>query len=291
MPKFAGGLLRQKIVTETSSANGLQVSWKWYNEAQGLVEWTFTNPTNAVGTVILFRNGYYFGNAFYPVYEATPGFGVSWAQNLDPLVDNGVENNSPPIGIVQWASGQRIVCFLFTIAPNSSWSMLEGGFSSIITPSGIALYDVTLNTTGQFCCQYDPAQVTAWQEQTGTNYQGWSPNPSTFTTVLVNAPSNAPYVELFSGDSETNGPCQSSGGGGGGQSCLQMIEQGIADNNPQEIIEGILCLIDNGGLSVSALIGSIADHQLKKRGETLEQSIDKLGEDVKRFVGGLLGKF
>ena len=64
MPKFAGGLLRPKIVTEAFSSSEMQVSWKWYNESQGLVEWTFTNPTDKVGSVILARNGYFFSASF-----------------------------------------------------------------------------------------------------------------------------------------------------------------------------------------------------------------------------------
>ena len=251
MPKIAGGLLRPKIVTEAFSSSEMQVSWKWYNEAQGLVEWTFTNPTDAIHTVILFRNGYFFGNAYYPIYEANLGFGVGWAKNLDALPDNGAQNNAPPIGIVEWPDGTRIVAFLFSIAPNSKWSMLEGGFSSIITPSGIALYDIAFNRTGEFCCKYDPQQVTDWDMQTGTNYQGWQPNPSTFTTVLVNAPTDAPYVELFAGDSETDGACS---GSGTPPSCLQLIQQGIADNNVQEVLAGLQCLMEQQFLSAFDVI-------------------------------------
>ena len=196
-----------KIATEASSSNGLRVNWKWYNKAQGLVQWTFTNPMDVVHTVILFRNGYMYGSSVYPIYEANPQFGVGWAQNLNGLPDNGVQNNAPPIGIVQWPDGKRIVAFLFSIAPGSSYSLLEGVFSSSMPPSGIALYDVVFNRVGEFCCKYDPQQVVDWNLQTNAGYQGWTPNPSTFTTVLVDAPAYAPYVELFSGDSETDGAC------------------------------------------------------------------------------------
>lgn len=58
---------------------------------------TFSNPNDAVGSVILFRNGYFFGNAYFLIYEANLAFGVNWAQNFDALPDNGAENGTPPL--------------------------------------------------------------------------------------------------------------------------------------------------------------------------------------------------
>ena len=45
------------------------VSWAWTNQSQGNISWTFVNsdPNNS-HAVVLFRNNYIFGGAFWPVY-------------------------------------------------------------------------------------------------------------------------------------------------------------------------------------------------------------------------------
>ena len=59
--RSVSGLVQQSSVT---------VSWSWFDQSQGIVEWTFTNQGSQRESVILLRNGYYFGGAFGPVYLA-----------------------------------------------------------------------------------------------------------------------------------------------------------------------------------------------------------------------------
>lgn len=183
----------------------ITASWKWYSQSQGLVQWTFTNPTSVQGSVILMRSGYMFGNAFWPVYEANAEFGTSFASKVEPLVDNGVETNSPPLFVANFGN-RYIVCFLFTLAPGQTWSMLEGGFSGI-EPTGVTTYDVTDLAQHIVCIGYSPQQVTDWDEQTGEDFQGYSPNPNTFVTLVGNV--SAPYIQLFP-DPISMGQCTTS---------------------------------------------------------------------------------
>lgn len=181
-------------------------SWTWYDQSQGLVKWTFLNPGSSVKSVILYRSGYYFGNAFWPVYEANSEFGTQFATELAPLVDNGVENNSPPLAVIDMG-GNYIVAFVFTLSPGQTWSMLEGGFVDGVTPTDVTTFDVVSSQTRQMCVGYSTEQVTAWDQQTGTSLQGYSPNPSTFNVVVANVV--APFVSLFN-DPITSGGCASS---------------------------------------------------------------------------------
>jgi len=103
------------------------VTWEWYDKSQGIIKWTFTNTGKAQESVILLRNGYYFGGAFWPVYVANPEFGVTWMTEVKPLVDNGAENNAPPIAPVTFSNGYTQVLFVFTLSGGQTWSMLEGG--------------------------------------------------------------------------------------------------------------------------------------------------------------------
>jgi len=45
-------------------SQNISVTWSWYDENQGIVEWTFHNLGRQTESVILLRNGYYFGGAF-----------------------------------------------------------------------------------------------------------------------------------------------------------------------------------------------------------------------------------
>lgn len=183
----------------------LNVSWSWYSKKDGIVIWTFTNRSFLQSTVILFRNGYYFGNAYFPIYLQN---GVTnWAKKLSPLIDKGVEQNSMPLAILDFGNGNRIVAFIFTLAGGQKWSVLEGGFSEFMPPSNVALFDVNYEHSGQFCIGYDPKQVMDWDEQTNSDMKGYSPNPSTFDTIELSVPSTAPYVKLFKFDFVQNSPC------------------------------------------------------------------------------------
>ena len=116
-------------------------------------------------------------------------------------------NNSAPLCLADFGSGRRTVCFLFSLAPGEKWSMLEGGFSASMTPSGISLYEVSLEKSGWFCIGYDQRRATDWDSQTGTTLQGYSPNPSTFALAEVLVESGAPYDVLPYADSYTDGSC------------------------------------------------------------------------------------
>jgi len=181
------------------------VNWSWYSKRDGIVTWTFTNKSYLQSTVILFRNGYYFGNAYFPIYLQN-GM-TKWAKTLSPLADNGVEHNSMPVAILDFGNGNRIVAFIFTLSSGQKWSVLEGGFSELMPPSNIAVFDVDYEHSGQFCVGYDPKQVLDWDTQTNSNMKGYSPNPSTFETIELSVPTMAPYVKLFKFDSVQTSAC------------------------------------------------------------------------------------
>ncbi len=268
---YSGGIVRPDVAAKhriaRQAAEQIQISWKWYDESQGLVQWTFTNPGTAPATCVLLRNGYYFGGAFWPVYVANPDFGVSWAASLAPLADNGAANNSAPIGLLQFDDGNRQVVFLFTLAPGQTWSMLEGGFSAADPPVVQAAPTVTPAPTvpGTYCVGYDPAQVTDWDLQTGTTLQGYSPNPSTVSTVLVTAP-GSPDIRLFPGDSAVDGPCS----GTAPSPCAALIQKGVADleagnvaDGLGEILDGIFCYIESGALTFKAVLKGFVERARK----------------------------
>ena len=71
----------------------------------------------------------------------------------------------------------------------------------------------------------------------------------------------ADSIPILIQDTFTAGPCPSSGGG---QSCQQMIDQGIANNNIQEVLAGIECLIENQFLSAFSVIET-AVRSVKKK--------------------------
>jgi uncharacterized repeat protein (TIGR01451 family) len=83
--------------------------------------------------------------------------------------------------------------------------LLEGGFDTNNPPQVQAAPVVTLTNTGNYCIEYSEDAVYQWQYQTGTSMTGFSPNPSTFSTVEVTA-TNAPYINIFSSNI-TQGIC------------------------------------------------------------------------------------
>ncbi|MFG1530319.1 MAG: hypothetical protein AAFA34_03490 [Thermoplasmata archaeon] len=188
------------------ASGGLGISWSWHDRTSGVVAWRFENPGVRAATGLLLRNGYYFGNAFWPVYLAHPSFRTRWASRLEPLADLGVDENAAPLGVVGFAGGRRIVAFLFTLAPGSTWSILEGGFSAAQPPQGAGVVGAEFRRGGDFCIGYDPAQVTAWDQQTQTGLQGTAPNPATVTTLEVAPAGPTPFVQLYP-DPIAIGPC------------------------------------------------------------------------------------
>jgi len=305
------------------------VSWKWYDQSQGVVEWTFTNDGSQKESVILLRNGYYFGGAFAPVYLAnsTPicptcsgnnGFGTSWIYtqpveggvslvdgSIPPLVDHGSpELNAPPMAPVQFPSGEWLnFAFIFTLNPGEIWSMLEGGFSSITPPYPQGVYKVSLGYTGPTCVGYDPQRVKDWDSQTGTNLQGYSPNPATFNIATVKAlgapydilPFNDPPIQL-SACTQPNPPQpqpQPSPKPNPTQ-CIDDILNAIKEYqvNPQQavtdLINGIECILDTLGMTPASLIQQMLRRNLVSTEEIIDVAIkwdvNKVREVVKTWL-------
>lgn len=222
--------IREVKFKHTHVASNVNVNWSWYNEKQGVVQWTFHNSDKSEHSVILLRNGYYFAGAFWPVYyENSDGRGASATNPNDnfgtnflngkssiaPLTNDGVTNNNPPLGLVIFGSSSAAdvsvsnsqVLFIFTLAPEETWSMLEGGFSAQMTPTEISLHEVTPVVQGDFCIGYDKKRVSDWDTQTNTTLQGYNPDPSTIDTWLLEAEASAPFDELPYSDSYANGKC------------------------------------------------------------------------------------
>src|SRR5579875_3050792 len=143
-------------------------------------------------------------------------FAVDWlygSTDIAPLNDNVILYNAPPLGLVTFGNSNpqyistknTTVCFIFTLAPRESRSMLEGGFSQQMTPSGISLYEVTPLQAGNYCIGYDQQRVIDWDLQTQTALQGYSPNPSTFNTWLLAVEPDAPFDVLPFSDSYSYG--------------------------------------------------------------------------------------
>ena len=226
--------IREVIAKFTHVASGVSVNWAWYNERQGVVQWTFQNRDSAEHSVILLRNGYYFAGAFWPVYYANSDgrgasasnpnddFGTSFlngSSNVGPLASKGVAANDPPLALVTFdnnnaaavSSTNSQVLFVFTLAPGASWSMLEAGFSATMKPEDISLYELTPLNGGDFCIGYDQKRVSDWDSQTTTTLQGYSPDPNTFNTWLLSAEAGAPFKELPYSDTYSDGKCTNVG--------------------------------------------------------------------------------
>lgn len=201
-------------------STGISATWSWYEQSQGLVRWTFSNSSESQASAVLLRSGYYFGNAFWPVYYANPQFGTTFAEDLTPLVDKGVENNAPPLAVIR-LNGNYIIAFVFTLSPGQTWEMLEGGFTGI-EPTGVSVYSVVSYMTARMCIGYSPEQVSAWDEQTGTDLKGYSPNPSTLKTVSATV--DGPFIQLFN-DPVEKGPCQAAAP----TPCVSYLKDALVD--------------------------------------------------------------
>ena len=49
-----------------SISTSITAEWSWYNKLQGIVSWNFKNNSIYQGSVVLYRSGYFFGNAYFP---------------------------------------------------------------------------------------------------------------------------------------------------------------------------------------------------------------------------------
>ncbi|MEM0138769.1 MAG: hypothetical protein QW100_03480 [Thermoplasmatales archaeon] len=214
MTIISGNYVRSKDALSISFTSGvdsistdIHCSWSWRNELNGIVSWNFVNDADFQETAVLFRNGYYFGNSYWPVYLENSI--TSWATKLSPLVQKSQERNYAPLGIVDFGNGRRIVAFLFTLSPGQEWSILEGGFSRSFPPMNPVVYGTKFQKVGKFCIGYDERQVEDWDRQLSTNEKGYSPNPSEVETVEVRVSAYASYVQLFSDDLISDEPCSS----------------------------------------------------------------------------------
>ena len=185
----------------------VNVAWKWKDESKGLIEWTFSSNDSAIRSVVLFRSGYYFAGAFWPVYVDN-GM-TSLLSSLAPLKDEGIDKNSPPVAPVRFGDGHHQIMFIFTLSPGQSWSMLEGGFINNQGPTGVKLFEVipVSGTPAEFCIGYDKKQVSDWDNQTHSPMKGYQPNPKTFSTIMFDLAGGAQDVRLFPGDSVKTGKC------------------------------------------------------------------------------------
>ena len=307
--------------------SSVSVSWKWYDQSQGVVEWTFTNDGSQKESVILLRNGYYFGGAFAPVYLAnsTPlcsacpggsGFGVSWIYaeptqggvclvngEIPPLLGDLPEDSAPPMAPVQFPNGQWLnFAFIFTLNPGQIWSMLEGGFSTLMPPYPQGVYPVSLGYTGPTCVGYDPQRVKDWDTQTGTSLQGYSPNPATFNIATVKAlgapydilPFNDPPIQLSVCSQPNPQPQPQPQPSPNPTQCIDDILQAIAtyQTNPTEatqlLVQGIVCILDTLDVQPNQFL----EYFLRAHGVTPEQllealgqyDVDKLREEIKKWL-------
>ena len=232
MANKIGGLIFKKDV------QSIDVQWKWFNEDKGIVQWTFINSSSVIQSGILFRASYPFGNAFWPIYEANREFDTKFTVTETPLVDQGVTNNSPPLAMIQNSDGSQFVAFIFTLLPDSSWSMLEGGFSSELTPNykGSPVFiPAEKKGIGQYVITWDPEQCSGYNQQASTNLP-CPANPVKVTTSIftidinVNPMFNDIIVSAISS---------------GKPSCLEMIVRGIDNANSTLIIKGLECAFGN----------------------------------------------
>ncbi|WP_075056655.1 hypothetical protein [Thermogymnomonas acidicola] len=90
------------------------MSWAWYDQASGIVEWKLRNVGGGKGSVILIRDGYVFGGgAFWPVYLKVFGFPVT--MDDAPLVNMGgrpgtthrLVSSQTLTATVRWASSSH----------------------------------------------------------------------------------------------------------------------------------------------------------------------------------------
>ena len=222
-----GGLIFPKKEITVS----VSVSWEWYDENQGIVKWTFHNVGSSGASGLLFRVEYPFGNAFWPIYEDNPAFATSFSTIASPLVDNGTENNSPPLAVFRNPDNSLFVAFIFTLQPDQEWSMLEGGFSGGMTPD---MYGSPMFVPAQkigvesYIVQWDQSQCQGYNQQSGSNFP-CPANPLSITSAVFQLQDQ--ITPLFNDIFSTKTP----------PSCLSIIEAGIENASFSEILSGLQC--------------------------------------------------
>ena len=191
--KIVGGIKPEgmkSVTKEIKTVSPIEVSWAWKDEPNGLITWTFKNSTEHTESFVLLRSGYYFGNAFYPVYINNKEFGVHFDVDNFSLY----EDETPPLAVV-YLSGKPIVCFVYTMFPDSTFSMDEGGWTDGNVPTDYKAVPISEAGISYFSIKYNPEQVTQWNEQSTTQYEGWNPNPRAFRSMKF--VSLGEYISLF----------------------------------------------------------------------------------------------
>ncbi len=196
-------------VTPPQISQFVTVSWQWTNQSNGDISWTFVNSDQSNShSVVLYRNGYIFGGAFWPVYLG-PDDPASHMLDGSQPVPNLSGNGGQPMALLDFgssASPRYIVAFIFTLGPGQTFSTPEGGFNGI-TPTAGACYELVSNVTGSYCVGYDPQRVADWDSQTSTTNRGYSPNPNNFFTYAFTPEAATPEVTLGFNDSIAAGGC------------------------------------------------------------------------------------
>ncbi len=219
LPPLAGGAGGG---VASGSAN-VTVDWVWWNHNEGQVLWTFVNTSSQKCSVILFRDGYYFGGAFWPIY-IKEGFGLR--TDLSALGDNllGPYYMHAPLSVVHFAGQAYIVAFIFTLDPGEAWGTVESGFTGKggqPTEPEDPLFVVEVEPEGaatSFCLQYDPQHVTDFAGTASnsgiSSSPAYQPNPNTFDFLPFKPvqPISAfePFVALYPADVVQRGNCGSS---------------------------------------------------------------------------------
>ena len=209
-PGRAGLLPKGGIPRVPQISTFVTVSWAWTDQSKGNISWTFVNadPNNS-HAVVLYRNNYIFGGAFWPVYlgpDDTVSHMLDGTQPIPTLTGNGGQ----PMGIIDYgpgASPRYLVHFIFNLAPGQTWSTPEGGFTGGITPTAGACYELTSSVAGNYCVGYDPQRVADWDSQTGTSNRGYAPNPSTYFTYAFTPEAATPENTLGFKDAIGSGTC------------------------------------------------------------------------------------
>ena len=237
------GLILKKHVNEAD----LQVSWEWEDRDKGIVKGTFKNLGSAVGSGLLFRATYPFGNAFWPIYEENPEFDTHFATLQTALIDNGTENNSPPLAIFKNPDNSMFVAFVFTLSAGQEWSMLEAGFIDGLTPD----YDGTPYivpakklSMGNYTIAWDAGQCSGYNQQTGDNLP-CPPNPlNILSAVWGISDSIAPmFNDLIEPKND--------------ETCLMKLIAGVETGNIGEIENGLECAFGELGSEIKdALVKS-----------------------------------